>query len=79
MDKVIIIDNEEQNYRLQKENGINIKSFYGNNINDDILFQLSEILINISKSEDDARNMIKKYKKDILFKVVSNVYKNYCF
>ena len=78
LDKVIIIDNEEQNYRLQKENGINIKSFYGNNINDDILFQLSEILINISKSEDDARNMIKKYKKDILFKVVSNLYKNYC-
>ena len=31
LDKICIVENMPQNYRLQKENGILIKSFYGEN------------------------------------------------
>ena len=42
--KCIIVDNIPQNFRLQKENGIFIKSFYSENKNDDSLIQLGPIL-----------------------------------
>lgn len=38
--KMIIIDNLEQNFRLQKMNGIHIRSWYGDR-NDDMLKQIS--------------------------------------
>ena len=78
IDKTIIIDNIPQNYRLQNENGINIKSFYGDNSNDRVLFYLSKILINFTQNEGDIRKIIKKYWNDIVFKVCSNIYNNYC-
>ena len=43
LDKIIIVDNLPQNFKLQKENGINIKSFWGEDIYDDALFNLSII------------------------------------
>ena len=76
IDKIIIVDNIPQNYRLQKENGINIKSFFGDNSNDKILYQLSEILISIIHDGGDVRNSIKKYWKEIILKVGSCVYFN---
>jgi Dullard-like phosphatase family protein len=60
IDKTIIVDNLPQNFRLNKENGINIKSFYGDNPNDKILFNLSKILVNIGKTNGDVREEIKK-------------------
>ena len=75
---MIIVDNISQNYRLQVENGINIKSFYGDNPNDKILYHLSKILITLAQNGGDIRKSIKKYFKEIIYKVCSNIYNNYC-
>lgn len=48
MKKIIIVDNMEQNFRLNKKNGIKIKPFYGEQ-NDNVLNELSKILILIVK------------------------------
>ena len=74
--KIVIVDNLVQNYRLNKENGINIKSFYGE-INDQILFELGKILIKIAKFKGDIRKGISYYKDDIINKVSSNIYHYY--
>jgi len=77
INKTIIVDNLPQNFRLNKENGINIKSFLGDNPNDKILFNLSKILVNIGKTNGDVREEIKKNWIEIINKVTSNVYNNY--
>ena len=74
---MVIVDNIPQNFRLHKENGINIKSFYGDNSNDKILFSLNQILINIAKNGGDVRDSIKKYWNEIISKTTSNIYNNY--
>ena len=79
INRIIIVDNIPQNYRLHKENGINIKSFYGDNPNDKILLSLSKILIQIGLNEEDAREGIKKYWNDIINKITSNIYANYYY
>jgi len=77
INKTIIVDNLPQNFRLNKENGINIKSFHGDNPNDKILFNLSKILVNIGKTNGDVREEIKNNWIEIINKVTSNVYNNY--
>ena len=76
INKIIIVDNLIQNYRLHLENGINIKSFYGE-INDKILLELKKILIKIAKLGGDTRTGIKYFRDDIINKVSSNVYLDY--
>ena len=78
IEKMVIVDNVPQNYRLHKENGINIKSFYGDNSNDRILFYLSKILINLAHHEGDIRKSLKIYSDEINFKICSNIFSNYC-
>ena len=75
LDKIIIVENMPQNYRLQKENGILIKSFYGEDIYDDALSSLGDILIKIADEFNDVRDGIAKYKNEILNKVSSNLFK----
>ena len=75
LDKIIIVENMPQNYRLQKENGILIKSFYGEDIYDNALNSLGEILIKIADEFNDVRIGIAKYKNDILDKVSTNLSK----
>ncbi len=71
--KVIIIDNSEVNFSLQKENGILIKSFFGDDEDDTSLYNLSYILENIiKKGFIDIRKELHKYKSDIEAKVTSN-------
>ena len=48
MRTTIIVDNMPQNFRRQKENGIFIKTFYGDDTNDSALYELSVILKSIS-------------------------------
>jgi len=69
IDKVIIVDNFSQNYKMNKKNAINIKSYWGKNYNDNTLNELGSILVNIIKDEGDVRNGIEKYKKDIVEKI----------
>ena len=76
LDKIIIVDNMPQNFRLQKENGINIKAFWGEEAYDTALVDLGNILVNIAKDGGDVRNGIKKYKDDIVKKVTSCFSKN---
>ena len=76
LDKIIIVDNMPQNFKLQKENGINIKAFWGEDANDNALEELGIILINIAKEGGDVRIGLEKYKDDILRKVTSNISKS---
>ena len=72
LDSIIIVDNMPQNFRLQKENGIFIKPFWGDDDYDTALFSLADILENIYKQFDDIRNGIYYFKDEILNKVTSN-------
>ena len=76
LDKIIIVDNMPQNFRLQKENGINIKAFWGEDVNDNALEELGKILINIAKDGGDVRNGLEKYRDEIVKKVTSNISKS---
>lgn len=72
LDKTIIVDNMPQNFRLQKENGIWIKSFWGDDVRDNALYCLKDILIKIAMEFKDVRKGIAKYKQEILTKVSSS-------
>ena len=76
LDKIVIVDNMSQNFRLQKENGINIKPFWGEDIYDSALINLTPILINIAQEGGDIRQGINKYRDEIVEKVSSNIYKH---
>jgi Dullard-like phosphatase family protein len=76
LDSTIIIDNMPQNFRLQKENGINIKAFWGEDTNDTALKELGIILVKIAIDGGDVRKGIIRYKDDIIRKVTSNIYKS---
>ena len=76
LDKIAIVDNMPQNFRLQKENGINIKAFWGEEIYDTALIDLAPILISIAKEGGDIRIGLAKYKDEIVKKVTSNISKN---
>ena len=76
LNSVIIVDNFAQNYRLQKENGICIQSFWGYDyINDRCLFKLKDILIKIAMEGNDLRYEIKKYHDEIISNISSNIFK----
>ena len=76
LDKIAIVDNMPQNFRLQKENGINIKAFWGEEVYDTALIDLAPILINIAKEGGDIRVGLAKYKDEIVKKVSSNISKH---
>mgnify|MGYP002624299527 CR=1 FL=1 len=75
LDRTIIIDDMPQNFRLQKENGITIKPFLGNNLDDSALYELVPILKHIAESGKDVRIGLNKYRKEIIEKVTSNISK----
>ncbi len=75
LDKIIIVDNIAQNCRMQKNNGILIKPFYGENQNDQALIDLIQILINIVKDNIDARKGLIKYGDEIMTKIASNLFR----
>ena len=64
-----------QNFRLQKENGIIIKAFWGEDIYDTALLDLIPILVNIAKEGGDVRKSLVKYKDDIFKNVTSCISK----
>ena len=76
LDKIAIVDNMPQNFRLQKENGINIKAFWGEDVNDNALEELGKILVNIAKDGGDVRIGLEKYRDEIVKKVTSNISRN---
>ena len=65
MTKIIIIDNMEENFRLNKKNGIKIASFYGDQ-NDNVLNNLKIILIMIFKQGyEDLTVALQDYSNEI--------------
>ena len=76
LDKIIIVDNMPQNFRLQKENGINIKAFWGEDVNDNALEELGKILVNIARDGGDVRIGLEKYRDEIVKNVTSNISRN---
>ena len=75
MSKTIIVDNMEQNYKLQKSNGITIRPFWGKDNEDTALSDLLEILIKIAERKLDVRMGLKLFKEDIISKVTSNIFR----
>ena len=69
LSRIIIVDNMEQNYKLQPNNGITIRPFWGKDTNDMALFDLFNILIKIAKMNMDVRDGIRYFKEDIISKV----------
>ena len=84
IEKIIIVDNNENNFVLSKENGIKICPYYGDDENgnnkgefsfgkkknDNALLELKKILINIYKDNyDDVREALKDYEELIKKKV----------
>ena len=76
LDKIIIVDNMPQNFRLQKENGIIIKAFWGEDADDNALEELGKILVNIAKDGGDVRIGLEKFRDEIVKKVTSNISRN---
>lgn len=70
---IIIVDNMPHTFKLQKANGILIKSFYGDKKNDSALNGLLPILIKIAKDKGDVRKSIQKYRNELMNKVTSNL------
>ena len=75
MSKVIIVDNMEQNYKLQPDNGITIRPFWGKDTSDMALYDLISILVKIAGNNMDVRDGIRKFKEDIISKVTSNIFR----
>ena len=74
LSKVIIIENTPQNFKLQKENGIFIKNFYGEDKNDSALLDLIPILKTVTNNENnDVRIELKKLKNEIFTKITTNL------
>ena len=75
IDKMLIVDNMPQNFRLQKENGIIIRAFWGEDSYDNALNALIPILVNIAKEGGDIRKGLVKYRDEIVKNVTSNISK----
>ena len=75
LNSTIIIDNMPQNFKLQKENGILIKPFWGIDSTDRTLYDLMPILLDIAIEGGDVRNSLNKYRNEIIGKITSNITK----
>lgn len=57
--KTLIVDNFQENFSLQKDNGIHIKGWYGDT-NDTVLETLEALLLEMARSKTpDIRNYFK--------------------
>ena len=69
LSRSIIVDNFNLSFRFQRDNGILISSFYGDNGDDKALIELQKILIKIYNEKGDVRKSIIKYKEEIFRRV----------
>ena len=77
--KVIIVDDDPNNFMLSPENGIQISPYLGDSTKDDTtLFELKRLLILFQRTGvSDIRKAIKTYEKDIKEKISLNYNKNF--
>jgi len=76
LDKIIIVDDMPQNFRLQRQNGITIKPFLGDDNTDMALYDLLPILKHIAEEGNDVRVELAKYRDEIVKKITSNISKH---
>lgn len=74
--KAIIVDNNANNFKLNKGNGILIHSFFGNDCNDSTLLKLQSLLIKIAKEANghDIRKVLSQYHNEITKTISSDIY-----
>ena len=74
LSKIIIVDNMPQNFSLQKENGILISNYFGQDNNETTLNDLSLILLKIALNpKNDVRKELSKYREEIFTKITTNL------
>ena len=64
-----------QNYKLQPNNGISIRPFWGKDTKDMVLIDLLYVLLDIAKNYADVRVGISSHKEDIISKITSNIFR----
>ena len=75
LSKIIIVDNMSQNYKLQPNNGICIRPFWGKDTKDMVLADLFNVLLDIATNFTDVRDGITTHKEDIISKITSNIFR----
>ena len=74
LSKVVIVDNNKDNFRLQPENGLFISSYFGEQ-NDNELYLLCDDLMKIIKAQpDDIRPIIKEIDTTMQNRYAENMY-----
>lgn len=58
IEKMLIIDNVAENYKLQKENGINIKNFEGDEDDTELIDMIPDLKNLVIEKVEDVRNKL---------------------
>ena len=61
--KMIIIDNIEENYNLQPDNGLNISDFEGDENDNELIFLLEDLMEIVQKKGIDVRTKLPEVRK----------------
>ena len=61
--KMIIVDNIEENYYLQPENGLNISDFEGDENDNELVFLMNDLLDIVKNNGVDVRKMLPNVRK----------------
>ena len=69
LSRTLIVDNNPHSFKFQHENGILISSYFGEKNNDRALVELQKVLLKIYKEKGDVRELITKYKEEIIQKI----------
>jgi len=69
LSRTLIVDNNPHSFKFQHENGILISSYFGEKNNDRALIELQKVLLKIYKEIGDVRELITKYKEEIIQKI----------
>ena len=75
LNKVVIVGNIPQIFQLFKENAINIKSYWDENLNDNILIKLIPILKNIVEEKGNVPELLLKYQDEIIKNITIGTFK----
>ena len=66
LNKIVVVGNIPQIYQKYKDNSINIKSYYEEDLNDNILIRLIDVLQRIAESKGNIPEIILKHRDEII-------------